>query len=446
MTPLRIGIVGAGFSGTSLAMTLARLAQRPVEIFLFEKTGDFGPGIAYSTPFPFHLLNVPASDMSALEAVPTHFVEWMERHRERYAGVSEVADGQFVSRLLYGAYLKDQLADLRADRRVILREIAAEVRAVHATRGQYAIDAQGTSVTVDRVILSVGNALPSGSVFRVEETDRYIGNPWAPRVLDPIPADETVVLAGSGLTMIDSVLSLCRQKHRGQIVSVSRHGLMPLPHGKQMPPLQLPAVLPGQLLALSRFLRGEAAQHASKGGDWRVVITAFRERVPAVWRGLDASDKRRFLRHLHTVWNIHRHRVPREVHALLERLQDSQQLRVHAGRILAFESGHVVVRPRGREDHTLLPAGWVVNCMGPALGLRKDTLVQSLVRQGLAVFDSCGLGIEVTGEGALQDASGQSSAHLFATGSPCRGSFWECTAVPEIRKHNLRIAERILSG
>ena len=49
--PQRIGIVGAGFSGTALAAELHRLSKQPLEIFLLDKTGYFGTGAAYSTPY-----------------------------------------------------------------------------------------------------------------------------------------------------------------------------------------------------------------------------------------------------------------------------------------------------------------------------------------------------------------------------------------------------------
>ena len=54
-SPLKIGIIGAGFSGTALTAVLHRMAQKPIEIILFDKTGCFGVGDAYNTPFPFFI-------------------------------------------------------------------------------------------------------------------------------------------------------------------------------------------------------------------------------------------------------------------------------------------------------------------------------------------------------------------------------------------------------
>ena len=73
----RIGIVGAGFTGTLLSVYLMRLAQEPVHLFLVERRGDFGRGVAYSTGNSGHLLNVRAFNMSAYPDDPKHFLRWL---------------------------------------------------------------------------------------------------------------------------------------------------------------------------------------------------------------------------------------------------------------------------------------------------------------------------------------------------------------------------------
>src|SRR3954454_15666824 len=61
----RIGIIGAGFTGTLLAVHLMRLAKVPTDLFLVERRGNFGRGLAYSTGNEAHLLNVRVANMSA---------------------------------------------------------------------------------------------------------------------------------------------------------------------------------------------------------------------------------------------------------------------------------------------------------------------------------------------------------------------------------------------
>jgi uncharacterized NAD(P)/FAD-binding protein YdhS len=49
---------------------------------LIEKQRRTGPGIAYGTDNPLHLLNVAAGKMSAYPEKPSHFLEWLREHPE----------------------------------------------------------------------------------------------------------------------------------------------------------------------------------------------------------------------------------------------------------------------------------------------------------------------------------------------------------------------------
>jgi uncharacterized NAD(P)/FAD-binding protein YdhS len=68
-------VVGAGFSGTLLAINLVRQGARVV---LVERDGGhFAKGVAYGTRQVGHLLNVRASNMSAFPEDPDHFLRWL---------------------------------------------------------------------------------------------------------------------------------------------------------------------------------------------------------------------------------------------------------------------------------------------------------------------------------------------------------------------------------
>ena len=78
---MKVAIVGAGYSGLSLALNLHGQIRQALDILLFQAGRDFGPGTAYSTPYPYHLLNVPAKGMSAFASRPDDFVNWLLAHR-----------------------------------------------------------------------------------------------------------------------------------------------------------------------------------------------------------------------------------------------------------------------------------------------------------------------------------------------------------------------------
>ena len=76
----RIAIIGAGFSGSLLAVHLLRRAGPDDRILLIERNAAFGRGAAYATGNDSHLLNVRAGNMSAFSDRPDHFLDWLHRH------------------------------------------------------------------------------------------------------------------------------------------------------------------------------------------------------------------------------------------------------------------------------------------------------------------------------------------------------------------------------
>ena len=70
-----IGIIGGGFSGTMLAVHLLRQSKE-LSIAVVEPRHLPGRGLAYSSPHRFHLLNVPAGEMSAFPDLPDDFLRW----------------------------------------------------------------------------------------------------------------------------------------------------------------------------------------------------------------------------------------------------------------------------------------------------------------------------------------------------------------------------------
>ena len=66
--------------------------------------------------------------------------------------------------------------------------------------------ADGSAIDADRVVLALGNAPPAPVV--PPSAPGCVRDPWQLSALDEIPHTEPVLLVGTGLTMVDSVLSL----------------------------------------------------------------------------------------------------------------------------------------------------------------------------------------------------------------------------------------------
>ena len=97
-----VTVVGGGASGALAAHQLLRQATTPIRVIVIEPRAEIGPGVAYGTRNPLHLLNVPAGCMGADPDRPGDFVDWVRQH--------DVADDQdFLPRAHYGDYLRSLL-------------------------------------------------------------------------------------------------------------------------------------------------------------------------------------------------------------------------------------------------------------------------------------------------------------------------------------------------
>src|SRR5206468_7423550 len=146
----------------------------------------------------------------------------------------------------------------------------------------------------------------------------------------------------------------------------------------------------------------------------------------------------------------HRHRSATRVMArILEAIQ-RRQLMIIAGRIdsrtPAADQLSVTLRPRGKDGRLTLNAQRVLDCtaLTPDLSKLELPLLRDLIAGGFARPDALGLGLDVTGVGALVDASGKAAKDLFAVGPITRGTFWEITAVPDIRVACEALSEHLL--
>jgi uncharacterized NAD(P)/FAD-binding protein YdhS len=160
-------------------------------------------------------------------------------------------------------------------------------------------------------------------------------------------------------------------------------------------------------------------------------------------------ERARFLRHVRSYWETHRHRMSTRIAEEINQLMARRELSVVAGRIDAVEPGResiaVHVRRRGEAAAERYDAGAIVNCTGPDGDFARlgEPLVVSLRDAGVLVPDALGLGVATDADGALLSANGRSSSVLFTLGSPRRASAWESTAVPELRVQAEKLSRRL---
>lgn len=450
-TGKRIAIIGAGFSGSLLAVQLLRRCGTADQILLIEKNEQFGRGLAYSTGNPGHLLNVRAGNMSAFSDQPDHFLAWLKTLRpETTSTIPATIDSlTFVPRSLYGSYIQSLLGEeiWGQGRGRNLSLIADEVVSVRRHSAGLRIEvACGRHYAVDIAVLAVGNFPPDDN-----PSDRYFGDPWDPKALDGLEPTLPVLLIGTGLTMVDTVLSLLDQEHTGPIHAISRRGLLPRTHAASRPYRRfLAGATPRSIVDLLRAVRREIHVAASQGIDWRSVIDAIRPDTQTLWQTLPIEEKRRFLRHLRPWWDVHRHRMAPEVAARIETALRTGRLLIHCGRVQSLEADRqgitAQLQLRGEDRPLPLRVARVINCSGPQsdYGRIAHPLIRNLLATGLARPDPLGLGLAVTSDNALIGGDGAVSNRLFAIGPVTKGTFWETTSVPDIRTQCEQLADHLI--
>jgi uncharacterized NAD(P)/FAD-binding protein YdhS len=164
------------------------------------------------------------------------------------------------------------------------------------------------------------------------------------------------------------------------------------------------------------------------------------------------DEKRRFMRHLRSYWEVHRHRMPAHVHRKIEAMRSSGQLRVICGRLASASTdgfGEITARILGVSParETAIRAARVINCTGPNNDPRKslDPLVRQLVAEGIGRSDPLFMGLETAPNGALIRSEGTAWENIFAVGPIRKGALWETTAAPEIRRQAASVAREVLN-
>ena len=468
MPTIKITIIGGGFSGAMTAYHLLRQEKVACAITIVEpalNSKGAGLGLAYSTTCGEHLLNVSAAGMSALADQPNHFLNYAR------AKDPAVKAEDFLPRMFFGQYVQELLNTAIADNSsrdgknngqfslVKQRAVDIEQTESHKNKPKYKVILDNQqSIESDIVVLALGNLAGKEPAWldRLDITStHYIHNPWNTSALAAIAKTESILLVGTGLTAVDKIIELKARGHVGKITAVSRHGLLPRRH-LERPELHPPQLAWEEIVQLShsalttlKLVREKAAQAVN----WQAGIDSFRSITQRWWGALAPGEKRNFMRHLQTYWDIHRHRMAPSIAAKIDSYQKSGELVILSGGIKAMQETaegksaakvEVAIQERYSAPKTLL-FDKVINCTGPQLKLNAidSPLMANLHRRMLIAPDQTGAGINCQPSGKVIDNSGQTNNQLFAIGPLLKAVLLESVAVPELKGQAEELAHLI---
>lgn len=445
-----VAIIGGGFSGSMLAVELLHRAAGTISVLLIERAPLPGRGVAYGTQFEGHLLNVRAKNMSAYADAPDHLVKWAQANYS-----SSVKPDDFLPRPVYGQYISSQLHQAISCHPTAFRCIQDEAIHVAPTAGRTEIRLKnGPALSAEKVVLAFGHFPPADLQIpgKAAASSQYVANPWSASALKDTATDNTLLLIGSGLTSVDVILELRARGFEGTIHMLSRRGLLPQRHAAvPFPPFPTEST-PHTIRELLRLIRLQVKKAEERGSNWRAVIDSLRPLTQQIWRSLPVAEQRRFLRHLRSYWDVHRHRIAERIADQLTLQLRSGQIQAHAGRIIEYQERstgvEITYRERGSGQLKKLLVDRVVNCTGPEGDYRRvsSPLLLDMMERQLARPDALSLGLDVADDGAVIDAQGVASRSMYALGPLRKGKLWESIAVPELRVQVAELASLLVSG
>jgi len=374
----RVAIIGFGAAGMITLYNLVKNAQKNlIVVDIFDK--DFlSFGVAYNTNHMHHLLNVRASNMSAVEGDKQHFVRWLSDNGFHYL------EHDFVPRFIYGLYLKDLVRDAKniaSQRGIKINFYHKEVKNIAQISFYFNIN----NDIYSRCYLCIGTSFAN-------EKQNYWNIPKYD-LKQYISDKETIHIVGTGLSSFDAVFEIISFGFNGNFILHSRGGKIPHVHGAPS------ASSAGNVATdISSWNVKHFISLCRKSQNWRQLFDSIRPFSKQIWQSFSLSQKKSITRHMLRYWNVHRHRLSQEIHEKITALINSDMLKISKDR----------------------PPIGSIDCTG--FNLHNITeLENNLIKNDIVARDDLGMGIV-----SLKD-------NLTILGAKNFGTLFETTAIPEIR-------------
>ena len=345
-------IIGGGLSGAAVAYNLLSRVSVPPQVVIIEPRPLLGQGLAYSARDPLHRLNVPHGKMSLVSDRPEDFADWLrDPGGPTLPADSATLTGQiFAPRSVFGRYVSERLAPFLASGR--LRHVVGTATALRRVGDGFIVtlepvDRDGRRQEPEEIkaasaVLAVAHPSPAipEPLQPLAGTEYLVADPFVPGALDAIAPDERLLVVGTGLTSAD-ILSTLQGRHRAAIHVLSRHGWRSRPHGPTQAETNEDFSIDPETTAsaLLRRVRRALAEDATRGLTWHAVFDRLRAQGPAIWAALPLDERRRFLRHLRGLWDVHRFRIAPQSLAAVETMERTRRAQFVKGRIKSLEVG-----------------------------------------------------------------------------------------------------------
>lgn len=456
-----IGIIGGGFSGTMTAIQLIKQAESPIKITLIDQQQFFLKGIAYNSYSDTHILNVPASKMSAFPDEPEHFLNWVLTQPAFIDKNKELLGAAFLPRNLYGVYIEHlwkEMEQLALKKGISIAFFDAEVEDLELTDEDVTILLNtNNKLTVNKVVIATGNQTPRNPTIKNKtfySCTNYFKNPWQKNSIENITSNLPILIIGNGLTMVDTLLGLEEVGYKGVVFSLSPNGYNMLPHrhnGIKYTQLVDEKDSYTSLNDWTKAVFKHIRLVRSYGLSAEPVIDSLRPFTQDIWKNLSDVERQQFMSRIRHLWGVARHRIPLNTHDKIQQLRIQRRLNIIAGRLLDInetDKGIEVQFYNKKSGNTeAIIVGRVINCTGPDSDITNFSshFLKKCLEKGYIKQDNLKLGLRAnTQTFQVLNSVLENQPRMYAIGSLLRGELWETTAVNELRIQAKLVAGELL--
>lgn len=503
---ISIGIIGGGAAGTCTAHYLIKelrgnISSTTIKIDIFEKRGNFGPGLAFECDNDTLLMNMVTQDISLFMEETNDFWKWLSRtshqeYKQYMFNGNAIAPNGFVPRGLFGKYMRFKFEQVNLEAKnvgIILNRQPTEIRHIFKSDVYNLITNTGDVNSYDLIVLCTGNPEPS-DIFDLSGHSRYINTPYpVQNYINKIPKDDSVGLIGSQLTATDVAIVLAQNGHKGPIKMLSRTPELPVIRSVVRPYTllhlnltKLNSILKKNnnitLRCILRLLRKELSlikvdwrdvifrskkeiapeeyfkqrlSDSTKEEAWQSILVATDHVIEHYWHFLSRRDKDYFMDNIHRRWNSSRAPLPATTAYKLNYLILEGQLSFcsglknisisHTQKFIAEISEGEKAKFNKRARQNFLEFDWLINATGPARHINDSVggIYSDLIESGLAQKDKYG-GIKVVFEtSAVINSLGYSDETLYAVGQPANGTYYFVSSLEMISLRSKSTAKAI---
>lgn len=454
----KIGIIGAGFTGTMTAVQLINKLTEPCEIILINEQETLNKGIAYNPYSDKHLLNVIAGKMSAYPNKADHFLEWVMQKDNFKNKDKTLIENSFLPRQIYGEYLCsiwEEAKTIANSKQIQLTVIDSFVIDLDILDNTVFLWLENDlKLNVNQCVIATGNQIPRNPKIKnmnFYNSPNYFQNPWKIESVKHTKENLPVLIVGNGLTMVDSVLGLLEQGFKGDIYSISPNGFNILPHrhnGLKYSKLVEELRDNMTIQELVKLINKHIKMVREYGVSAEPIIDSLRPHTQKIWKSFSDNEKKLFMSRLRHLWGVARHRIPIHSHDKIQQLRIDGKLHINSGKIIDITESNesITVQYFDKKENEIkaINISRVINCTGPEtdlINLDKSFLKNCLLK-GILTQDKLKLGINTDTETfQIINSDGKPHTNLYTIGSNLKGELWETTAVNELRGQAEKLAE-----